>query len=285
MGSFGPVGLIGGAVASAAAGKLFGGGGGGGDMPMITPLRSFNTSTPAYDINAGISGTSLSGSLTRKNTPFQQAYDSSFDRIMGTDLPQLRGMVAPNMSLFRTAALGQLRNQQRKTTSDLVQAANKRGVLGTSFHRDDLNRLDAEFAQKRAETEAQVAAQELALTQGLMETEMAMNTNAIAREFQEAGLTQNQATTLARLNVQAQTGNQMAMAQQMQADALRSAGKGSMLGSLFGAGLGAFGEGGAFAPGGRWGGAANPSGTPTQGNVFSQARPSTFVSPIWQGPF
>ncbi len=243
---------------------IFGGGKSGGSMPMQNPLTQYNLSTPAYDINAGIKGTSLSGSLVRQNTPFQQAYDTSFSRIMGTDLPQLRGMVAPNMSLFRTAAMGQLRNQRLKTRSDLVHAANMRGVAGTSFHGDQLSRLDAEFAQKRAETEAQVAAQELALTQGLMETEMAMNTNAIAREFEEAGLTQSQANALAQLNVQAQTANQQAMAAKMQADAQRSAGKGSMLGSMFGAGLGMFGKGGAMAPGGKWGGKTveKAAGTP-----------------------
>jgi hypothetical protein len=267
-------------------GGIFGGGKSGGSMPMQNPLTQYNLSTPAYDIKTDINGTSLSGSLVRQNTPFQQAYDTSFSRIMGTDLPQLRGMVAPNMSLFRTAAMGQLRNQQRKSRSDLVQAANLRGVRGTSFHRDDLNRLDAEFAQKRAETEAQVAAQELALTSGLLDAEMAMNTNAIAREFQEAGLTQSQANSLAQLNVQAQSANQQAMAAQMQADAQRSAGKGSMLGSIFGAGLGAFGKGGAFAPGGSFGGTSG-GGTPIVDEILgpsgssiwgSTAKPTSFGS-------
>ncbi len=284
----GVAGIVGGAVASAAANKLFsGGGGGGGSMPMQNPLTQYNLSTPAYDIKSGISGTSLSGSLTRKGTPFQQAYDSSFDRIMGTDLPRLRGMVAPNMSLFRTAALGQLQNQRLKTRSDLIHKANMRGVLGTSFHRDDLNRLDAEFAQKRAETEAEVAAQELALTSGLLDAEMAMNTNAIAREFREAGLTQSQANTLAQLNVQAQSANQQAEAMQMQADAQRSAGKGSMLGSLFGAGLGMFGKGGAMAPGGKWGGTSGDVIDPFTGlsGGISTPKPTTWVNPDNGFPF
>jgi hypothetical protein len=231
--------------------KLFGG---GGKAPQVNPVNRINVNTPGFSLKSNLSDNTVNSTLTQNNTPFQIANQDSFLRLINEDLPGLRGQVAPNASLFRSAALGQLDNQQRKSRSNLIQQANQRSIRGTGFHRDDLNRQDREFAQGRAEVESQVAAQELALTQSLLAFEQQANIAQQTREFQDLGITSQQANQLASLNQQAQIANANFKAQ-------HQAGQGAKAGALLSEGIGAFGAGGMFGSEGAFSGAFDGIGS------------------------
>ena len=221
-------------------GGIVGGGkgGGGGGGGIVGPSQ-FNTQSPGFNVNSIFQNGVLNTNVNQRNTPFQQANEASFLRLINQDLPQLREDNAFGSSLFRTAALDQLTSGERRARSNLVNQQELRSTRGSSFAADDQSRLANEFAQGRAGVEAQVAAQELAGTQQLLRFEQEANIAQASRELAEAGLGQNQANNLARLNVEAQVANAQIEQQQ-------NAGKGALFGTLFSQGLGAFGFGGAF---------------------------------------
>lgn len=167
-----------GLAAGGALGGLFGSGGGSSSGGFYSGLGAPNVSTPAF----GLSG----GNLTQTGTIPQMEFARRFPQQL-SQIDALKGQVAPNASLARKAALGQLQSKEEEAVGNLREQLARRGLSGASFAQDTEGRVKAEFAQQRAQTEAGVAQQELQMTMQLIDFERQLTAEALNRELAEFG--------------------------------------------------------------------------------------------------
>lgn len=135
---------------------LWGGGGGGG------PISGF--------LGGGGGGPGKGFDLTQSPEMQQWLQNTSgaFGRQAG-GLEEMLPMVSPAFGKLSEAALGNIENQRLSTIGDLRENLARRRVGGSSFASDAAARTDAEFAQKKAETGAQMTLAEIDATTKLLE--------------------------------------------------------------------------------------------------------------------
>lgn len=194
---------VGGAVASSAisygANKLLApkGGSGSGSGSAQAPLTSF---TPP-GINAGgltssfgPNGIGITADANRMAAVggLQNTFGQQADALAG-----LRSTVAPGFSDLRTAALTDIENSRSAAIGNLRENLQRRRVLGSSFAQDAVSRGEAEFAKKKAETEAISYLQELEATQQLMQQEFAARRGVFQTGLDEMNLEATLAAGLA----------------------------------------------------------------------------------------
>lgn len=160
-------------------------------VPNFTGL---NLNTPAFSLGS----TGATTTLTPQNTIFQQANQDRFPNFLA-GIQQLRESVTPGISAFRRAALGQVESGRSSTVGNLREALSRRGVLGSSFGSDVIARTNAEFAQQRAQVEAQAFQQEFNATLGLIQAENDLILKQLQRELQELQLTAGIGTSTQQL--------------------------------------------------------------------------------------
>ena len=152
-----------------------GGGGGIGGAPSIS-VPQISGGTPAFNI-AG-------GALSKTNTVVQNEFARRFPEQLAA-LDELRAQVAPNVSLARQAALGQVRDQARQAQGNLRQQISRRGLAGSSFAQSSEGQLSAEYAKQAAQVEVQAAQQELDLTTKFIDMQRGLMAEALARDLTE----------------------------------------------------------------------------------------------------
>lgn len=162
---------------NAAAQKTQGSGqqGGLGGAPSIA-VPQINGGTPAFNI-AG-------GALSKTNTVVQNEFARRFPEQLAA-LDELRAQVAPNVSLARQAALGQVRDQARQAQGNLRQQISRRGLAGSSFAQSAEGQLSAEYAKQAAQVEVQAAQQELDLTTKFIDMQRELMAEALSRDLTE----------------------------------------------------------------------------------------------------
>lgn len=151
------------------------GGGGIGGAPSISAPQ-ISGGTPAFNI-AG-------GTLSKTNTFVQNEFARRFPEQLAA-LDELRAQVAPNVSLARQAALGQVRDQARQAQGNLRQQISRRGLAGSSFAQSAEGQLSAEYAKQAAQVEVQAAQQELDLTTKFIDMQRGLMAEALARDLTE----------------------------------------------------------------------------------------------------
>lgn len=137
---------------------------------------SISGGTPAFNI-AG-------GALSKTNTFVQNEFARRFPEQLAA-LDELRAQVAPNVSLARQAALGQVRDQARQAQGNLRQQISRRGLAGSSFAQSAEGQLSAEYAKQAAQVEVQAAQQELDLTAKFIDMQRGLMAEALARDLTE----------------------------------------------------------------------------------------------------
>lgn len=152
-------------------------GGGIGGAPSIS-VPQINGGTPAFNI-AG-------GSLSKTNSIVQQEFARRFPEQLAA-LDQLRAQVAPNVSLARQAALGQVRDSERQAQGNLRQQLARRGVLGSSFGQSAEAQMGAEYTKQAAQVEVQAAQQEMELTTKFIDMQRSFMAEALTRDLTELG--------------------------------------------------------------------------------------------------
>lgn len=150
-------------------------------------LSRTSTTTPGFNLSSSFGDGGVGTSLSRTGSMPQLEFERRFPASLG-EIDVLKSKVAPTASLFRTAAFGQLSASEQETVGNLRQQLSRRGLAGASFAADTEGRVRAEFGLKRANLEASTAAQELALTQQLIEFESNLMTGALQRELAELGV-------------------------------------------------------------------------------------------------
>ena len=170
-----------------------------GGGPSITN-PGINGRTPAFNI-AG-------GTLSKTNTIVQQEFERRFPEQLAA-LDALRAQVAPNVSLARQAALGQIRDQASQAQGNLRQQMARRGVLGSSFGESAASQMSAEFSKQAAQVEVQAAQQEMDLTVRFIDMQRGIMAEALARDITELGIGSDLAIASGRMatdiaNIQAQ---------------------------------------------------------------------------------
>ncbi len=148
-----------------------------GGLPSITN-PGISGGTPAFNI--------VGGSLSKTNTIVQQEFARRFPEQLAA-LDQLRAQVAPNVSLARQAALGQVRDSERQAQGNLRQQMARRGVLGSSFGQSAESQMGAEFAKQAAQVEVQAAQQEMELTTKFIDMQRSFMAEALTRDLTELG--------------------------------------------------------------------------------------------------
>lgn len=149
--------------------------GGLGGAPSIA-VPQINGGTPAFNI-AG-------GALSKTNTVVQNEFARRFPEQLAA-LDELRAQVAPNVSLARQAALGQVRDQARQAQGNLRQQISRRGLAGSSFAQSAEGQLSAEYAKQAAQVEVQAAQQELDLTTKFIDMQRGLMAEALSRDLTE----------------------------------------------------------------------------------------------------
>ena len=191
--------------------------GGGSPSPI-------NVQTPGFEF--------VNGVLTRRGTEPQLEFARRFPGQL-SEIDMLKKQVAPGASLFRTAAMGQLRSQEQAAVGNLREQLARRGLAGASFAQDTEGRVQAEFGQQRAAQEASIAGQELQMTLGILDFERQTITEALNRELTELG----QSTGVVTSAAQIAAGNNAIQAQLAIAESqARSQALGSFGGTLLGLG-------------------------------------------------
>ncbi|MBT8459789.1 MAG: hypothetical protein KJN60_08990 [Boseongicola sp.] len=104
---------------------------------------------------------------------------SRFFRNTANEFGNLRGLVEPGFGAITDARVGEIENARRRTIGDLRENLSRRRVLGSSFAGDQLARAEAEFAQKRANAEAQGFLEELEVSTQLLANETNANINSV----------------------------------------------------------------------------------------------------------
>lgn len=158
---------------------LFGGGNDAAPVEAYQPY-AFNSSGLSMDLwgrggGGGIAGTL--GGMGGKGFDLTQSPEmkswlentsGAFGRQAG-GLGAMLPMVSPAFGKLSEAALGNIENQRLNTIGDLRENLARRRVGGSSFASDAAARTDAEFAQKKAETGAQMKLAEIDATTKLLE--------------------------------------------------------------------------------------------------------------------
>ena len=175
-----------------------GGGGVGGAPSIANP--GINGGTPAFNVAGGV--------LSKTNSVVQQEFARRFPEQLAA-LDQLRAQVAPNVSLARKAALGQVEDQGRVAQGNLRQQLARRGVSGSSFGQSAQAQQSAEFAKQAAQVEVQAAQQELELTTKFIDMQRSFMAEALSRDLTELGFGTELAIASGRMatdiaNIQAQ---------------------------------------------------------------------------------
>ena len=151
--------------------------GGIGGAPSIA-VPQINGGTPSYNIAGGV--------LSKTNAVVQNEFARRFPEQLAA-LDQLRAQVAPNVSLARKAALGQVEDARRQATGNLRQQMARRGVSGSSFGQSAESQTSAEFAKQAAQVEVQAAQQELELTTKFIDMQRTFMSEALTRDLTELG--------------------------------------------------------------------------------------------------
>lgn len=187
---------------------------------------------PAGFSAGGLSGGMSGGKYNIGESPGLQSQvgnvASTFGQAAGA-FGKLGATVQPGFSQFRQAGLAQLAGQQSATTSNLRDALARRRVLGSSFGQDVLARSDAEFAQQKAQFEAQSYLQELDASNRLTQEQYQASVSQFKTYLDQSNL---EAGIAAQLTASAnQTMAQVATAQ-AQLDAQNAAGIGKLVGTV-----------------------------------------------------
>jgi len=178
------------------------------------------------DNQFNIANTGLAQGLT------QQGSAATNQRI--GDLQGFAGQLDPLMGAVTQAGVQSLRNTSRRTIGNLSQQLQRRRVLGSSFAQDAINRAQAEFGQREAELQSQMALQSLQaqaqLTDQANQARIQDVQSQIAQMNFESGLAaqlSGQATSALNANAQLNAQLQANLGQQ----------ETDLYGSVFGAGL------------------------------------------------
>lgn len=196
-------------------GSLFGQGSGVrvGSVPGFVGTFS---DTPGYTLNTGLGGDNAVRSILKPtNTPYQMEMTRRFPEFMST-IDTLKSMAAPNASLFRTAALGQINAAESSSLGNLRQQLANRGLQGANFADATAGQIQAEFGLKRAQTELAAAQQEMDTTAKLTDFQNTLINQRLQEEIQLLGIASNQAINVGQLsnqNAAIQAQMQMAQAQ------------------------------------------------------------------------
>jgi hypothetical protein len=124
----------------------------------------------------------------------------------GDQYAQLRARLDPASGALKTAALSEIENTRTRAIGNLRDNLQRRRVLGSSFAQDTLANAEAEFAQQRAKTSADIDMQAIEATQQLLGQEL---------EVRQGEFT----TWLGELNLQAGLSAELASAYQSETNA------------------------------------------------------------------
>lgn len=178
---------------SAGAQSLFSKGQGSATSPLT------NFSPPG--VNAGgLTSNFSNGSIGLTASPERSAAVGNLASTFGNQadsIAALRGTVMPGFSNARTAALQEIENARQSSIGNLRENLQRRRVLGSSFAQDAASRAEAEFAQQKAQTEAQSYLAELEATDRLMQEEFAARRGVFTTQLDELNLEANLAAGLA----------------------------------------------------------------------------------------
>jgi len=198
--------------------------GGGGSAPDFS--KDFTFRTPGFNLRSFQDQEKTFNTLTRLDTPIQQAFAERFPRIL-QDLDKLRGTIKPGFSEFRQAGLANIANTFGRARGNLRDSAARRRIAGSSFATAELSRLAAEEGQAGAGFEAQSFLAELQANAELLSSEQANILQGIGTELAELGLVTGVGVQLADL-----VSRQTQFAQEFAAKS--AGGRGKLFGTLLG---------------------------------------------------
>ncbi|MFQ5493645.1 MAG: hypothetical protein ACE5DX_05820, partial [Candidatus Dojkabacteria bacterium] len=164
---------------------------GGGNLSsrMINaPLTGFtpvNFSTPGFGANFS------NGTLDITRTPELQNSLTGASGAFGqqaSSLGELLSQVTPGFGRFTEAAVSSLENRRRRAVGNLKENLARRRIAGSSFANDAVARLEAEFAQKEAETKSQAFLRELQASNDLINQQAKANVNEFQTFINQANL-------------------------------------------------------------------------------------------------
>lgn len=140
-------------------------------------------------LNAGgINAAYQNGTINLNTSPFRQ---SQVQGIVDTlndqyaDIEQQRGTVAPGYSNFRQAALQRLDDSRLRALSNLRDNMARRGVLGSSFGEDALNRQQLEYEREAERINTEAYLKEIELTNQLSQQQYAAGVSAFETGLNE----------------------------------------------------------------------------------------------------
>ena len=155
-------------------------------------------------LNAGgITAGYQNGTINLNTSPFRQSQvqgmvDTYNDQF--ADLEQQRGTVAPGYSNFRQSALQRLDDSRQRALSNLRDNFARRGVLGSSFGEDAINRQQLEFDREAERINTEAYLKEIELTNQLSQQQYAAGISAFETGLNELNF---QSEIAARLTSQA----------------------------------------------------------------------------------
>jgi len=121
---------------------------------------------------------------------------SSAYQTQAGELGALQPLVEPGFGRLTQAGINAVRDSRRASMGDLRQNLQRRRVLGSSFGADDISRTNAEFAKKEYEFGSQAFAQELAMSQDLINSKAQAEAASFAAYIDQANIESSYATQL-----------------------------------------------------------------------------------------
>lgn len=218
----------------------------GGDSGGVSTPQKVGVSTPGFNLSTtrDPAGTTFGTTLTRTGSAAQTAGDERLPRIL-SDLDVLRGTIAPGSSLARKARLQAIEDARQRSVSNLKDNLARRGIAGSSFAVDALNRTNAEFARSKDIATAESFLQEFDLNRQVLSQETGNIFQALQAELNELAAAAGQANQFLATATQTQLAGAAAAAAEAQAT-------GQAIGTVVGAVAGGI----FFGPVGAVGGAA-----------------------------
>ena len=197
-------------------------------------VYGYQTFTPGFDLQTGLGGNGdIQTTLKQTGSMSQLELARRFPGFLST-LDTLGAQAAPNASLFRTAAMGQLNAGESSAVGNLKQQLAQRGLSGASFSNDVIGNVQAEFSKQRAGVELQAAQQEFSTTFQVVQAQNELINQQLNQELAQLGIASGIQVNLNNTTTQSAIANaQIAAAQSIAS----SQSQGALLGTLAGATL------------------------------------------------
>ena len=131
------------------------------------------------------------GTVTLNASPERQQLIDDLQGQFGAQADEvmaLKGTVAPGMSEFRASALARLEDSRKAALSNLRDNFSRRGILGSSFGEDAINRQNMEYEREAERINTEAYLKEVELTNNLLNQQYEASVNQFNTGLNELNL-------------------------------------------------------------------------------------------------